>query len=58
MTDYYEQELDRLHLELRSLYSLGRLTPAEQIKADGLWARIERLDAVATQVRVRESKHD
>lgn len=56
MSDYYDTELDRLHIKLRSIYSLGPLTPAEKIAADGLWARIERLEATKVAVQVRESK--
>lgn len=42
---FYDAEIDRLHEELARIYRLGNLTPEEYLRAQGLWARIERLEA-------------
>ena len=56
MTDYTEQEIDRLHYKLASIYRRGRLTPAELIETKGLWARIERLNTASVATKVKEAK--
>lgn len=56
MSDYTLQEIDRLHRKLRSIYSLGRLTPQEEIEVRGLWARIERLESAHAAQVAREAK--
>lgn len=54
--EYYEAETQRLHEKLAPIYRLGNLTPSEYIETEGLWARIERLQAAAVAVSVREIK--
>lgn len=45
MSEFYDLEIERLNAQLADIYRRGRLTPTEKVKVDGLWARIERLDA-------------
>lgn len=58
MNEYYEQELDRLHTKLAAIYRLGKLTPAELIAVDGLWARIENLNKTMVKIAARESRQE
>lgn len=54
--DYTEKEIDRLHEELSAIYRRGALTATEKVTVQGLWARIERLDAARIAARVRDTK--
>lgn len=56
MNEYYEQELDRLHIKLAAIYRLGRLTATEEIATKGLWARIENLQTVMVKIAAKESR--
>lgn len=56
MNDFTEQEIDRLHVKLAGIYRRGRLTSGEQITVQGLWARIERLEASRLAIMMREAK--
>ena len=53
MTTYYDQEIEQLHQKLARIYHLGRLSPTEQIAAEGLWSRIERLETTNTLITVK-----
>lgn len=56
MTDYTEQEIERLHVELAGIYRRGSLTAAETLQTKGLWARIERLQAAHVAQQTKESR--
>lgn len=48
MTNAYTQRLDALHEELAQLYR-GKST--DTLRIEGLWARIERLEATAAKLK-------
>lgn len=54
MTDFYDAEIDRLHVLLAQMY---RKTPGDTLRINGLWARIERLQAQNARVTVREANN-
>lgn len=49
MTQGYQEEIESLHLQLSRLYRAGS---RDYDKIDGLWARIERLEAFQTMIEV------
>jgi len=55
MDNSTQQEIDRLHDKLASIYRRGRLTSGEHLEATSLWARIERLESAQVAVRVKEN---
>lgn len=55
MDDFTNDEIERLHVKLAAIYRLGRLTPAEEIAVQGLWARIERLEASRLAIMMKEA---
>lgn len=55
MTDYTQEEIDRLHNSLAGIYRRGSLTATEQVQVKGLWARIERLEAARVATIAKES---
>lgn len=54
MTEFYDAEIGRLHKQLSELY---RKTPGDTRRINGLWARIERLQAVNARIEVKESRN-
>lgn len=56
MTDYTEQEIERLHTELAVVYRRGALTPSEKVTVGGLWARIERLQTSQAKQVMKEAR--
>jgi hypothetical protein len=58
MNEYYDTEIDRLHEQLASIYRRGALTSTEKVTADGLWARIEKLEATKVKIEAKESKRN
>lgn len=56
MSDYTEQEIERLHVKLANIYRRGLLTSAEKLETRGLWARIERLETANVAQVTREAR--
>lgn len=52
MTEFFEAEIGRLHLQLAELY---RKTPGDTRRINGLWARIERLQSLNARLTVKEA---
>jgi len=55
MTNNTQGEIARLSEKLAAIYRLGRLTASEQLEVKGLWARIERLEAMEVIIAVKEA---
>ncbi len=53
MSNVYEREIDRLHQDLARIYRRGRLTSFEDQEVRGIWARIERLEAINVKIKER-----
>ena len=57
MTDYTEQEIERLHEKLAGVYRRGPLNAAERLETEGLWARIERLQSASIAAKAKEARY-